>query len=187
MDNSKIIEDSWNRCLFCFGTAAILNNKIRKLRLGNKLIKFFGLGIPLIIGGVVTSFSLNASFLPILLIVLGGFAVIQLVLSLWSLIDGWDNKIEVFSESKVKNSDYYDQFKTIASNFDSDTTKYESLYKELKIYDDIQRKSDEKICFSNKDKRFGMRAGLFQLQKECVSCKKIPDIKKPTKCSVCGK
>lgn len=187
MEHSKVIEDSWNRCLFCFGTSAILSKKTRRLRLGNKIIKFLGLGIPLIIGGIVTSFSFNADFLSTLLFILGFFVIAQLILSLWSLIDGWDNKLEAFSESKIKNSDYYDQFKTIAENFNSDTSKYAVKYKEIKIFDDIQRKADEKICFSDKDKRFGMRAGLFQLQRSCGSCKKVPDIKKPSKCSVCGK
>jgi len=54
----------------------------------------------------------------------------------------------------------------------------------IRRQDDIQRIKDDKINFSDKEKRYGMRCGLFQF--ECIHCSKIPNIKKPSNCNVCG-
>jgi len=65
-------------------------------------------------------------------------------------------------------------------------TKYANLFNDTKIYDNIQQKRDHKMNITEKERRFGMRHALFQFQRECVGCGKIPSLRKPEKCDVCG-
>ena len=180
------ISDSWDRSLYCYGTAYILQYKIKWISILNTIIKFIGLAIPLVIGGVVISFGYEKNLMPVLLIILGVLSIIQLVVSLWALVDGWDKKIEIYTESKLKNAELSDLFKDVAQRYDQDKEKYENIFNELMIKDNIQRTSDNKIHFSDKEKRKGLRAGLYQFQRKCLSCNQIPKSLKASNCEICG-
>lgn len=181
------LSDLWDRSLNCYGTAYLLQYKMQKITVFNTILKFMGLAIPLVVGGVVLSFGYNQALMPILLYVLGILSIIQLIVSLWAIVDNWDRKIEIYSESKLKNLELSDLLKDCALRYNQDKDKYDSVFTELIIKDDIQKRNDNKIYFSEKEKRKGLRAGLFQFQRECVSCKKIPKSLRASNCETCGK
>jgi mobilome CxxCx(11)CxxC protein len=181
------VQEAWDRALFCYGTAKIVEKRTKTLKFLNKINKFIGLAIPLSIGGVVISFGLNASLLPTALLILGILGIFQLIVSLWSLIDDWENKIENYVNSKSRNLHYSDLFQKIAKESNEDKTKYTNVFIETMLYDKIQREEDNKMNISEKEKRYGLRYALFQFQRCCVGCGKIPNMKKISKCNVCGK
>lgn len=188
LTDNNIVE-AGQRALFCFGTAKIVENRMKRLKLANRIIKFLGLFIPLIIGGIVLSFGSCSTLQPMFTPILGALALVQLVLSLWALVANWDQMIIDYSESKTKNLYLCDVLIDIYRNYTDDETKYDSIYKEFILRDTQQRDNDNKnFNFSDKEKRLGMRYGLWLYQWPCAECNKIPNLRKPDKkCSVCGK
>jgi len=178
-----------DRAVYCFGTAKLFEKRRKRIGFLNKLTKYVGLLIPL-------SFSLfymsleNSSFIltftPIFKYVALTLNVILLFISSWALIFDWDNRLENFTESISNNRRYFKIFKEIAERYNEDETKYANLYRETILLDDIQQAKDDKENFSAKDDRFIMREGLYQTQRECTICGKIPDINLKN-CSCCGK
>jgi len=173
-----------DREVYCFGTAKLFEKRRKRIAFLNKLPKYIGLFIPLSLGIIVSSD--NSFLMPIFKSIAFILNTIMLVLSLWALIFDWDNRLENFTESISNNRRYYKIFKEIAERYNEDETKYANLYRETILLDDMQQAKDDKENFSAKEDRFIMREGLYQTQRECTVCGRIPD-KNLNNCSCCGK
>ena len=185
-NQNSIQNDARDRALHCYGTAKVVEKRLRNLNRIDKIAKFLGLILPLSIGSFVVTVGTDTALAPKLLYISGILGAFQLIITLWSLIDNWSGKLEDYMESKIKNMYYTDVFTEIGMRYKEDEAKYANLFNDTKILDNIQQGRDHKINITEKERRFGMRHALFQFRQICAGCKKIPSLGKPIKCDVCG-
>lgn len=181
--------EAWDRAVYCFGTAKIFEKRLKQLNILNKGAKFIGLAVPLIIGYFVMTFGkenvLSASWFLYTAAILG---FVQLSISLWALVDNWDDKLQCYAEFASENIHYSDTFENIGKRYGENKVEYARLLREMIALDGKQRKLNSKMNISRKENRYAMRYSLFQFERECVECKTIPIVDKPKRgCSICGK
>jgi mobilome CxxCx(11)CxxC protein len=124
--------------------------------------------------------------LPVAIAVAGIIALLQLVMSIWSLVASWDNSLAYAIESKSDNYRSANQFAELGKTTSLSEAKFESELSILETIADLRSSLDNRVDISDKEKRMGMRAGLRNYQRKCAGCCKIPSSMKPTKCGVCG-
>jgi len=181
------------RAVYCFGTAKLFEERRKKYKLRNKIIKFTGLSIPISLGFFAMSPEISSLIpilkpivMPILLSITTLINAAMLILSIWALVDEWDAKVENYTESVSNNRQYFKIFKEISERYDENPTEYAAKFKETILLDDIQQNKDDKENFSAWDDRFITRHGLYQLHLPCPKCGNIPSIKNPKPCENCG-
>jgi len=186
-------KEATDRAVYCFGTTRLLEKRREKYKLLNKIIKFTGISIPISLGFFATSPKIAALIptlepviMPILLSITAFLNIALLYLSVWALVDEWDAKIEIYTDSISNNMQYFKVFKEIAERYIENPTDYSAKLKEMILLDDVQQKQDGKENFSNKDYRHITRLGLHQLHLPCPNCKKVPSLEKTKTCETCG-
>jgi mobilome CxxCx(11)CxxC protein len=174
-----------NESLHCFATAHIFEMRANILRQRIRMLVFLGIVVPATVGLTFMSFGGNST-LTTALVVLGSLLLIlQLVGSVWSLVQRWDDNFAYALESMSANRLFYEQFNELAS----DTLSQEEAnirYQHLQHESQTRSKEDEKQGFTENEKRLGMCAGLRQLQRPCAGCHQIPTSMTPSSCNVCG-
>jgi mobilome CxxCx(11)CxxC protein len=75
-----------------YQTYYIASKRTRSVRLRTKILNFLGIAIPLVGGGIVTTFYANNKVPDVVLVITGAFALAQVVMSLWALSDEWDRQ-----------------------------------------------------------------------------------------------
>jgi mobilome CxxCx(11)CxxC protein len=181
MDYTK---ECWGKEFHSYGTAQIFERRSKRLQKLRTWITFLGIISPVLIGGTVLAFGTNAKILPLALTCAGVVGLIQLTLSVWSLVARWDEQYEYALESIKANTELYNRFRRIPS---SSTAKIPSLYSEAcndyqarELIDITKGISEPEKCFAN-------RKSLHYYQKPCSVCKIVPTSLKPSKCDSCGK
>jgi len=91
-ERDNIMKESLYRAIHCFGTARIIENKLKWLKRIDKMVKFIGLALPVSVGSFVIASGRNATFTQDLLFAVGILSFLQLIVILWSLIDSWNIK-----------------------------------------------------------------------------------------------
>lgn len=182
----KIRESCWEKSFHAFGTASIFEKHARTFRRKVRLLGFFGLVLPVTAGGVVLSFGVDYPYLRPVLLLTGVVAVIQFIVSLWSLFARWEDSLSYSLESLVANRRLSDSYRELAKNPPSDRAEFNMKLALLGVEDQLRIESDNKQGITYEEKRIGMRAALYQFQKQCAKCGKIPESLKPTGCPTCG-
>lgn len=182
----EIRSDSWNQAAHAFGTAAIFQERARKLKSKLRALTFLGIVIPVLVGGVAMSFGTEGEWFKWLLYAAAGLGLIQLIGSVWSLVSGWEETHAYALASAVANDSLATAFSDFAKNPPANSKDTELRYEVLKTENNLRRHIDNQQNVTEKEKRFGMRAALRQYQKQCSACKKVPTTMKPTSCGVCG-
>ena len=83
----------WDEAVHTFATAVMFERRARRRRGALQALNFLGIGAPVALGGVILSFGLNASYIPVLIVIAGVIGVVQLVASVWSLVAGWQDDL----------------------------------------------------------------------------------------------
>lgn len=183
MDTKKIIEACREKEFHSFGTARIFEKRAGNLGNLRTIITFLGIITPVIVGGSVLAFGIKSTFLPYLIGAVGLLSLIQLTLSVWSIVARWDEKHSYAIESTKDNTKLYNMFKELA---DQPTANLSDSYSvTLNLYKD-REKEDIVQNISQKEKNFANRESLKYYQKPCHICKQIPNTSKPSKCDACG-
>lgn len=112
--------------------------------------------------------------------------IFQIVFSGISLVYKWDDKFSYSLESQTDNRILSEDFQNLAKYSAIDIHELEKSFVVLKAKDNARNVQDEKIHFSDKENRKGMRYALWIRQKECATCKTIPKSMKSTDCDTCG-
>lgn len=89
-------------------------------------------------------------------------------------------------ESFSANRQLYEKYVRLAK-FETNLADLNKQFDLVTLEDSERTKQDEKIYFSDKDKRKGMRFGLYNMQRKCAICAEVPKSMKPSSCSTCGK
>ncbi|TSD67303.1 hypothetical protein FFF34_007880 [Inquilinus sp. KBS0705] len=150
-------------------------------------ITLLGFLVPVMVAGLVISYSYTGTFAKLYLQLLAPVALVQLILSALALIYKWDDKRNYYLESAISNRQLYDQFTHLAK-FPHPEMKDNTHDFEILIYKSRAREDqDDKYPLTDKELRRGMRYALRQYQKACSGCGVVPTSMESTDCNVCGK
>ncbi|MEV6527929.1 mobilome CxxCx(11)CxxC protein [Longispora sp. NPDC051575] len=180
-----IPEKCRDNAIHTFGTSIIFQRRARRIKLKLQLQTYFGILLPLITGGIVLSFGTTGAFLPLLISAFGVLGLPLLAISLWSLVAGWSDQLTAATDSVSANEILVKRYSDLADSGMS-ATKVKIEFDLIQLDDHNRKQLDLKQHVSEKEMRFGLRAGLRQFQRKCGTCQLVPTSLKPTSCGVCG-
>jgi len=182
----QIRQECWDKAIHTLGTSYVfsLKGNIYKKRI--KIIAVLGIVAPLLLGATATAYGLASNLTVIALIVTAPVTIFQIVFSGISLVYKWDDKFSYSLESQTDNRILSSDFENLGKYSATDIHELEKQFEVLKAKDNARTVQDEKIHFSDKEYRKGMRYALWIRQRECTTCKIAPKSMKPTDCDTCG-
>lgn len=170
-----------------YGTVAIFKRRARFYRNGQRAITFLGIALPVLVGGVVLSFSNYPQLLPLILPVVGIAGVAQLILSVWSVVNKWDDAYENSIKALDRNAELQFKWEGLAA---ASAEELAAGYEHVRWETAQQATADEKQNVTAEERRRGMRAALFKFQTPCAICQRVPASPKPSlsdpSCDCCG-
>lgn len=181
----QIQRDSIEKSIYSYGTYAIFEKRAIKFKRRIRFVALLGVLVPLIAGGVVSSFGV-AKLTPGFLGFLGAIGLGQVIASGFSLIYRWEEAYSYSIESMNSNYQQYEDFKRLAENPPSELLEAQIEFKLLEKENSFRTTEDNKQEISDWEKRMGMRAALRQFKRECYTCQQTPHSMKPTDCPTCG-
>jgi mobilome CxxCx(11)CxxC protein len=170
-----------------YGTHYIYSLRARSKERYTQAITLLGFLIPVIVGGVISSYGLNSDISAMFLKVLTPLAIIQLALSTLALVYKWDDQKSYYLESSISNRQLFEDFTNLAKFPQVDIKDNEHLYQILMVKAQMREDQDDRYPFTAKEQRKGMRYSLRQYQKACSGCSIVPTAMDSTNCDVCGK
>jgi len=180
-------KEAWNYAFYTFGTGWIFEQRALSLRQRLRLLKFLGIFVPVLIGGITLSFGIEFEYIGIFIFIASAFGILQLIISIWALISKWDDSFAYATESFTSNQQISDSFKDLAVNLPKDFKTAEAKFELVNIERKAREAQDNKQGITEAEKRAGMRAALRQFRRKCAGCDKIPMSLDPSDCPICGK
>lgn len=182
---TKIRSRCWDGALSTYATSFIFQRRARTLGVKLNVITYVGFAVPMIVGLIALSYGYLKS-LAVIFAVAAAFGIVQLVVSLWSVIGGWVAGYSYASTSAAANSALALKYEDLASNPPSDPTALRHEYEKLAIRDEGRQEQDYQQAVKESEKRMGMRAALRKYRRPCAGCGDVPTSMKATGCGVCG-
>ena len=183
----QIRQECWDKALHSLGTSYVFSLKANTYKRGIRIITALGVIAPLLLGATAAAFGLNSNLTTLALVITAPITIFQIVISGISLVYKWDDQLAYSLESQTDNRIISDQFQNLGKYSATTITELEKQFEILKARDNARTVQDEKIKFSDKENRKGMRYALMILQRACVKCKEVPTSMTETKCDICGK
>lgn len=184
-DTERLRVDCRNRALMAFGTARVFRERMRRYRFGLRLIKFFNFGTPLATGAAILSFGGSGPLFAYAKGAAGVLLLLNIVVALWSEIMDWQAKYDYARRSADMNTRLryaYDRLATASG------VELHRRYYQLESDDIALETDDEGQDLTLTERRFGMRAALYEYQRACATCRLVPlTIVPATDCSTCGR
>lgn len=184
--HDRLRQDAWNNALFCFGYSYIYSRRASNLNEKLNWITFLGIVIPLLIGGIVTTYGVTSPILKYLIYIAAPISLFQLIISVWSVVANWNLSYAYYLETSLDNSNLAELYENIGKY---PAEKSENLRKEIEKVDMLRNsreKQDNKYPLTDEEKRIGMRYSLRKYKRECAGCKIIPINMESVSCGVCG-
>ena len=172
--------------LHAYGTAYIFEKRAANIQNKIRILSFLGVAVPACVGAVVGSYSLDSKQTGVILTIASTIALVQLLLSIWSLASGWDAKLSEYLDQKNKNYEISDKYKKLGNDTVHDLHAYKREQEKLDIERSYIKKAADKHSVTENEKRKGMRYALRKFQRSCASCGIVPTDMKSTDCGVCG-
>lgn len=182
-----LCQECWKQALYTYATATIFERRCVRYQRRIRLLTFVGIGVPVVVGGVVLTFGRTASALPLILLLGGILLLLQLVGSVWALVADWGNLLAYSVESIASNYSLSNRYEALAKDDLSPEAEFRAHLQLLDVENEARETQDYKRGISDSEKRIGHRAGLRRFQRQCSSCKRVPQSMKPSKCPVCGR
>jgi mobilome CxxCx(11)CxxC protein len=190
LTDNEIRQAAWNKAVHAEGTYSAFSARSKRFRRLTGFRDFLGLALPVCVVFLLTTTWVQnfSTYRDWALGALGVVAGLQALMTIWSLIARWDEGL-AYSIRAIRDSYEMKQaWERIGKNDAQDLpAEYSLRDAQQTIIDshDIQRE------ITMREKQAGMRAGLFEYQRPCISCKKIPGSpKRPLfvwkRCGVCG-
>jgi len=137
-----------DEALKCHGTAYIFEKRAARIRLKLLLLTFFGIAGPVSIGAIISTYNLNQDAINIALSISGTVAILQLLITLWSVVSGWNDKLAYYLESKSSNyslaSRFIKLFQDSAISLQEFNSELRILERESVMRSDLDNKHDVK-------------------------------------------
>lgn len=182
-----VCTECWDRAVDCYGTAKIFLDRASRYRRNLDAISYLGIAVPALVGGNVLAYGTGATWLPIIFIVAGLLGLMQLLLSIASVVRAWPTGLEYAHESAGANLSLSDEFRRLGSKAIDPPIDLEARANELIVKDEARRQQDVKRGVTDKELRKGHRYGLRYFQRKCVACSAVPQDMSSTECNVCGR
>jgi mobilome CxxCx(11)CxxC protein len=160
-----------------YGTARLFEKRAQWYRKLNKVRDLLGIGVPAMVGAIFMAFSLAPDYIKFILTLAGLFALLQLALSILSIVYGWDEGYSYARESLADNNKIRHGLELIR-NGNGSLELRQSQMVEIRHDIEAREKEDEAQGLSEREKCYGRRQGHAQYQQTCVICHKIPSIGK---------
>lgn len=186
MEKEKLLVLCWDKALYSLGTSYIFNRRSAKLRHRLGLISLLGIIVPLTIGVFVLSYGIQSKLLEYLIYISIPLLLFQVIFSGISIVYKWDDELAYSYESTTKNRELSEQFENLAKLPPEDLKDFLNDYNKICISEKFRNELDDRRNITDKEKRMGLKYGLRNYQRPCVSCKIIPMSMESTKCPVCG-
>jgi mobilome CxxCx(11)CxxC protein len=165
----------------------VFEKRLKRCRTKLKLLTFLAIAVPAIVGGLALSYGVGWSALPILIVIGSALGVVQLTISIWAAVSGWQEQSEFLAVSVAENHGLASSFQSLGKQGpQGDEPAFTSNLGKLTATDDARRRQDNRFPLSEKETRRGMRAGLRLYQRPCTACKTVPSDMNATDCGVCG-
>jgi mobilome CxxCx(11)CxxC protein len=185
-DYDNLRQDCWNDALHSFGTAYIYSKRSKKIGNLLKANNFLGIIVPVVIGGIVTSYNVSTDALGVILIIAAPISVLQLILSLLSLTNKWDDSYSYYLESTNDNGQLSNDYNNLGKYPPDNKNDLKFKKDSINVKYQIRNTSDTKYPLSDKERREGMRYSLRNFQRTCAGCNIMPIDMESTNCGVCG-
>ena len=179
--------DCWDQAIYAFGTAWIFEQRAKRYRWRLRILDFLGIVVPVTVGGIVLSFGTMPTYLPYVFVPAGILSIVQLVMSVWSLVARWEDALVYAEESVSSNHRLSREYEGLGRNPPGALADLKLRHSLLEKENQLRNELDNKQGLTEREKRGGLRAGLRRFQRPCVACKQIPQSMKPSDCDVCGR
>lgn len=184
--HDRLRQDAWNNSLFSYGYGYLFSHRANKLKTRLNWITFLGIIVPILIGGIVTTYGTTSPILKYLLIITAPISIAQLVISVWSIVANWNSAYAYYLETSLDNYNLAEKYENLGKYPPKENEELKAELDKIDILRSIRDKQDSKYPLTDKEKRKGMRYALRKYKRECAGCEKIPTDMKSTKCGVCG-
>lgn len=185
-ETDRISSESWNRALYAFGTAQIFLRRSLRYRRNLRILAFIGIAGPVLIGAMVIH-GIGSDYWVSFLAVVGFVSVAEALVSLWSLAATWADSLSYSQRSTAENLALSSAFRELGEQGQTPPMDFEIKFTDLRSRDESRRATDAEQGVTEKEKRYGHRAGLRQFGRECEGCKIKPTSMDSTNCSICGR
>jgi len=189
IDNS-LRHDLNQMAVDCWGTAAVLDARVRKYSRKTKAVNYLGFIAPVLVGAYAIAFTVQAPFLPMLLYVVAVGLFIQAIASATLIFSGVDRNLRSCLDSSATNKIFAVEARELAKNNTLPAEVFSFMFAELKGKIKAQDTNDERLDFSEQDRKVGLRAGLKRFQLPCGDCGKKPQSEDASSdqshCKSCG-
>ncbi len=183
---ARLRSSAWERALYATGTAHIFEVRARSLRRRLNRLAFAGLVLPVAVGAVVIAYGASVPRLSVVIGIAAALGAVQLIVALWSVVQGWPDSYERATRSLLANQALAQDFESLAKDPPTTVPRLRSQLELLAAKDDGQRQQDHAQDISEREKRMGMRAALLRYDRQCAKCRIVPANMKSTNCGVCG-
>lgn len=170
----------------CFGTAHIFEERLISLKIAEKVLTFSSLAGPLAIGALVLAVGSKGSLIGWAVATAGALSILQIIVTLWAVIAGWQTKIVRYEDAMVENYMLSSEFKELANKNNITDSKWRSEREVLESRGELQKRSDLKDGITQEERRMGMCYALRFFERSCAACNIIPRSIESTNCPVCG-
>jgi mobilome CxxCx(11)CxxC protein len=184
-ETSNIRSSCYDGALYAYGTSHVFQRRARILGQRLNILTYIGFLVPVVVGGLVLAYG-HFKSLPTVIAVASAFALVQTVVSLWSVIGGWVAGYSYSTTSAADNARLAQRYVDLAKSPSDDLTLYRHEYEKLRIRDELRQEQDYQQSVSESEKRRGLRAAFRQYERECPGCNKQPLSMESTDCDVCG-
>ena len=173
----KLNREATIKAVEAYGTARLFERRAAWYRKMNKIRDVLGIGVPAMVGFIFMTFSFAPDYISGILVVSGLIAAAQLVLSVLSIVYGWDGGYSYARESVADNNRIRNDLEIILNSNETIERRRERM-EELRRDIQSREKEDEAQGLGDDEKCYGRRQGHAQYQQQCVICKKVPRIGK---------
>jgi len=136
--------------------------------------------------GVMVIHGIAPSYLPKFLLVVGIVSLAEALVSLWSLVANWADNLSYSRTSTTENLALSSDFRELGQQCENPPSDLELKFTALRSRDEARRAQDAEHSPTEKEMRYGHRAGLRRFQCSCEGCKQIPISMDSSNCNVCG-
>lgn len=187
IDRKEITREIAHIQFLSYGTIQIFEKRANTLRTLRSWLTFLGIVLPVTVGGVFISFGQSQDLMKVIVLVASVIGILQLILSTWALVAGWDSSYESAIKSVQGNTAIYNKCKRFISCPPNKNSDFFNAYQELSKENETQELIDLTQHISIKERQYAYISSLSYYNRECHACNQNPNSNsRKTKCSSCG-